>query len=53
MSLFQEIAFNEDVSVIHARRKDGVVVIATRVPLIYYTHKNLDHLILQILSTAK
>lgn len=33
MSLFQEIAFNEDVPVIHARRKDGVIVIATRVPL--------------------
>jgi hypothetical protein len=33
MSFFQEIAFNEDISVIHTRIKDRVAVIATRLPL--------------------
>ncbi len=33
MPLFKDIAFNEDIPVIHALRRDKVVVIATRVPL--------------------
>lgn len=33
MPLFQEIILHEDIPVIHSRRKDGIVIIATRVPL--------------------